>query len=686
MRRDSALKAIVKMSINTSNQDKGQLISKITYVYFCFFSMLVSEKFSMSLIYGATIFISLSALFRMFMFTIKTMADSIWRKAIKAVLITFFLIATLYTIILNPLLFPRANALFAIAIITMPFISSALENAFLRQRSSTGSLTKKAIAWIVLPIHFLALLAVALLALPSGLVGTLVCSASMAIGQTLRFVCQYTFRRYEIEYSEDKQQHKLHKIHSVRLYDGMAITSEAALNIFAFTYILYILLSGSLNFLIDFFVVFNVIAMIFSIVYISKNRFMRTEWMSKLGKNTAFLIGTTCAILALFVFSDSWHSNRFVISIQTVLLLFGLTLQMTATQGMSEDISLVARLYDDRVSDDIVRHRTLRLSMWASVISETVFLAVLLFLISNPVYHHIDLTEYIEYAPYIGSIVAIIPTFFLIVSLVYSIKQPLTRKFSSRLRKYFGLQEKGKDNPYMKKRLISKLIENTKKAVGVQIIRAFLKPIMYHSVEGKENVTDIPGVFVFNHREIYGPIAAVVFLPYDIRPWILNKMIDKTKIYDHIYEGTFSIIKWLPPFMRKGIPKILSPIICWALSSFDPIPVYRGSTRDIIKTFTLSVECLCSGDSILLFPENPTDRYTVEVSSFYKGFANIGKMYHRKTGESLMFYPVYASSKRRLLSIGKGVKYDPNGGKQERDRIVDALEQRMKALQELDDK
>lgn len=672
------------MSINTNNQDKGQLISKLTYVYFCFFAMLISEQFSMNLIYGATLFVSLSALFRMFMFTIKTMADSTWRKVIKAVLITFFMTATVYTLILNPLLFPHANALFAIAIIIVPFASSTLENAFLRQRSSVENLSKKDIVKTVLPIQMLALLAVTMLAIPSGLIGTLVCSASMAVGQGIRFFSQYTYRRFEIEYPNEKQVFKIHGIHSVRLYDGMAITSEAALNIFAFTYILYILLSGSLNFLIDFFVVFNVLALAITAVYISKSRIIQTEWIQKLGKNTLFLFGTGCAIFAVFIFTDSWYSGKLLISLQTILLLFGLTLQMTATQGLRDDVFLVVRLYDKDVSKEVMQRRTLRLSMWASVISEAVILAVLLFLISNPVYHLVDVTKYIEYAPYFGSTVAVIPTFFLIVSLVYSIKQPLTKKLSRRLKKYFGLKEKGKDNPYMKSRLISKLIENTKKAVGVQVIRAFLKPVMYHAVDGKANVTDLPGVFVFNHREIYGPIAAVVFLPYDIRPWIIDNMIDKNKIFTHMYEGTFSKMKWLPPFMRKGIPRFLSPIIYWALSSFDPIPVYRGSTRKIIKTFTLSVECLCAGDSILLFPENPTDRYTVEVSNFYKGFANIGKMYHRKTGESLTFYPVYASSKRRLLNIGKGVKYDPNGGKHERDRIVEKLEKRMQALQRLD--
>lgn len=671
--------------MNDKKIDRGRLFGKIVYIYFCFYSMLVSEQFSMSLLYGAALFFALAALFRMFAFTIKTMVDSLWRKMLKATLIVFFMAATVYILLLNPLLFPYPNGGFAIGIIIVPFVCEALENAFLKQRSQVSDVSKKDIVWTVLPVQALSLLAAALLALPSGSNGVIICTLGMAIGLCMRFFCQYTFRGFERTYTNTHFISDIHSIRSVRLYDGMAITSETALNIFAFTYILYIVLTGTVDFFMDFFIVFNVLALVFSAIYIGTNRVMRTGWVQKLGKNTAFILGTACAIFAIFVFQNSWYEGAVVISIQTVLLLFGLTLQMSAMHGLREDIMLVIRLYNKDVHDGSLQRRTQRLSMWASVISEAVILIVLLILISNPVFHFVDVAKYIKYAPYVGSVVMVIPTLFLLISLVYSIKQPLTKKFGRRLNNYYRLADQGKDNPYMKKRLTRVLIDNTKKRVGVQIIRAFLKPIMYHTVTGKQHVTDLPGIFVFNHREVYGPIAAVVFLPYDIRPWIIDSMIDKEKITAHMYEGTFKKIKWLPVCLRKGLPRFLSPIIVWALSSFDPIPVYRGRTRDIIKTFTQSVECLCAGDSILLFPENPQQGYTAEVSSFYKGFAHIGKLYEKKTGECVVFYPVYASAKRRVISIGEGVQYDPAGGKYERDRIVDALEQRMKTLQSMDE-
>jgi len=41
--------------------------------------------------------------------------------------------------------------------------------------------------------------------------------------------------------------------------------------------------------------------------------------------------------------------------------------------------------------------------------------------------------------------------------------------------------------------------------------------------------------------------------------------------------------------------------VCWALNSFNPIPVARGNSRDVMSTFSLSVDALKDGDNILIF-------------------------------------------------------------------------------------
>jgi hypothetical protein len=398
-----------------------------------------------------------------------------------------------------------------------------------------------------------------------------------------------------------------------------------------------------------------------------------------------FLLGTFIALFAVYIFRDSWFSVGLAFSVQAGLLLIGLVLQMSGALGLKEDMRLVVRLFSPDIKDEDLARRAERLDLWSLVISEAVFIGVLLALLAKPVIYNLDFEGYIALAPQVGAGVAAIPTVLLLMALVLSIRQPLTRKYGRRLELYAQLRREGRKNTDMEKRLISVLVKKYKKRIGVTIIRAFLKPVMYHSVSGKEHVTALPGVFVFNHGELYGPVAAVVFLPYDMRPWILNDMIEKHAVTQHMYDGTFSRIKWLPVFVRKWLARILSRPVVWALSSFDPIPVYRGTAREVIRTFSLSVECLCAGDSILLFPENPKERYSeAPVSDFYRGFAHIGRLYFKKTNVRVMFYPVFASKKGRELRIGEGVQYNP-GSRQEEVRIVKELQQRMRDLQRLDD-
>ncbi|MGI5850320.1 MAG: lysophospholipid acyltransferase family protein [Christensenellales bacterium] len=575
---------------------------------------------------------------------------------------------------------------YVIIIIALPLVEREIENVLLRERFKSKSLEKLDIIKIILPIELIFTAVTGLISLLAGLRVFIVVFIGMVIGMGFNFFRQYEFANKRAGFLFAGIIPKsVKKIRSAKLYDGMVITSGVAFNIFAFTYMLFIMYSGIHKFFFDFFIVFGGLSLIFTATYLSTFKIVNSPLIQKIGKNAAFVLGTAISIFAVYVFRDSWFHGALAISIQTVLLLAGLVLQMTATLGLKEDVLLVFKLYDPKTDDKALSERAARLEVLTVVISEAVFLAVLLILISNPVFYLMNVSDYIIYAPYIGSSVMVIPTMFLFISLVYSIKQPLTKKFGQKLKTYVDMTNRGKHNPDMEKRLYNVLIKKYKKRIGVYIIRAFLKSVMYHAITGKEHVDDLPGIFVFNHGEFYGPVAAVVFLPYAIRPWILHKMIDKNEITRHIYDGTFSKIKGLPEFIKKLIARTISPIIVWALRSFDPIPVYRGTARTVIKTFLLSIECLNAGDSILLFPENPDEEYEEKISPFYTGFANLGRMYYKKTGESVTFYPVYASKRNRILSIGKGVKFNPDNGRKERDRIVITLEQRMRDMQTKDD-
>lgn len=675
------------MTNKASLVDKGRLFGKVVYIFFCFYSMAVAQRFEMNIIYGAALFISLSASARMLKFTVLTTYDLRWLKILKLALIVFFVLATAYIFILYPFLYTYPHTVFAIFIIILPVLAQETQTITLRGLMKAGKMTSRAIRLALSVSALLCIAMTSILVWLSGINAFLLISP-LAVGMGLVFFRQYTYRDYESEYPmPDKFSYDFSQIASARLYDGMVITSGLAINAFAFTYVLYMMLMHKKSFSLDVFVIFVLITLVCSLIFLGTYKFARRSLIKKIGTNAAFVLGTGIAIFAVYVFRDSWYGGTLAISVQTLLLLFGLMLQMIATMDLRGDILLVVRLQNRNVNAVALTQRTQRLEHWTATVSEAIFLMVLCLLISDPLIYNMDFDSYISLAPQVGSSLIVVPTVFLIASLVYSVKQPLTKKYDRRLKAYARIKEAGKDNPVMEKRLKSVLIKKYKKRVGVHVIRMLLKPMMYHTVTGRENVNALPGIFVFNHREVYGPIAAVVFLPYDMRPWILDRMIDKEQISAHMYEGTFSRIKWLPVFMRKALTKMLSPLVVWALSSFEPIPVYRGTARSVLKTFTLSIECLESGDSILLFPENPEERYTdsKQVNDFYRGFANLGRLYFKRTKESVTFYPVYASRRGRELRIGEGVRYDASNGRQEEGRIVEALQERMRDLQSLDE-
>ncbi len=670
---------------NTLQTERRQLYRKIIYIYFGLFSMALAERFSINLAYGAALYLSLAALLRMHSFILRTQYDTRPGKVLKAVTVVFFVLSTAYIVILYPLLYRPSYAVYAMAIILLPFIGRGLENALLRRRAGS-KLSKRSILCITLPTYVLVVGTSVLAALPVGPGAAAFTAGGMVLGMALCFPLNFVFRDFEENIQTDaRPSADVRAIRSVRLFDGMTITSGVALNIFAFTYILFLMFTRTHDVFWDFFISFVIVAIAIFAAYLGVRRARSSVLMQKIGKNAVYVLGTAIAIFAAYGLRDSWFGTTLDISIQTLVLLLGLVLQMAGTFGLQEDMLLLVRLYKDDADPETMRGRSQRLEVWTSILSEAVILIALLVLISSPLFPASEVDGYIIYAPAIGSSLAAIPTVLLLASLWLSVRQPLTAKYSRRLKAYASIREKGKDNPAMEKRLRSVLVQKYKKRIGVHIIRALLRPVMHHTVTGRENVQDLPGIFVFNHREVYGPIAAVVFLPYDVRPWILYQMIEKSEITRHMYEGTFSRLKWLLPPLRKLLPRILSPIIVWALRSFDPIPVYRGAQANVIRTFTLSIECLAAGDSILLFPENPAHTYEKKVSDFYEGFANLGRLYYKKTGEQLVFYPVYASSKKRELRIGEGVRFDPAGGVNERSRIVEALERKMRTLESVDE-
>ena len=125
------------------------------------------------------------------------------------------------------------------------------------------------------------------------------------------------------------------------------------------------------------------------------------------------------------------------------------------------------------------------------------------------------------------------------------------------------------------------------------------------------------------------------------------------------------------------------------MRSVESIPVYRENPRKLMLTFRETVAAMEAGDNILIFPENSlsTDdkRYQKEgVSEFFTGFTMVAQLYYNRTGKAPQFIPLYANKKKRTITFGDALRYDPeNNPNDEKERICTTLRDELNRLAKL---
>ena len=277
-----------------------------------------------------------------------------------------------------------------------------------------------------------------------------------------------------------------------------------------------------------------------------------------------------------------------------------------------------------------------------------------------------------------------------LLALIASIRFPLTGQHMAKLDRYMSLARKGENNRALESQLETAIVKKSLKHWGIRIVIHILRPLYYHKVVGREKVHMDPqgaAVFVCNHGEISGPVTATLFVPWSFRPWVTHQMADKNEIAEYLYTTNFSHQSWIPERMKKGLAyRFAGPILAWMIGSLEPIPVYISDPARLRQTFRETVNAMEAGDNILLFPENSAtseDHHYVRegVSDFFTGFAMIGQLYYRRTGLSCQFIPVYCDKKKRTVTFGESVRYDPDRAPaEESERVSTILRDRIREL------
>jgi hypothetical protein len=165
-----------------------------------------------------------------------------------------------------------------------------------------------------------------------------------------------------------------------------------------------------------------------------------------------------------------------------------------------------------------------------------------------------------------------------------------------------------------------------------------------------------PVVYVSHHQNLFGPFMAYLWMPEMIRVWMLHVFLDREACYRQYKEYTFTKrFDWNKKAAGLAA-NLVSFFVTSLMKSGRGVPVYRG-TRDVLKTFQMSVEALENNEKLAVFPDIDYQDSGSKVKEMYTGFLYIEKYYYRKTGKHVHFVPLYISKSKRKMIAGDPIVF-----------------------------
>ena len=190
-------------------------------------------------------------------------------------------------------------------------------------------------------------------------------------------------------------------------------------------------------------------------------------------------------------------------------------------------------------------------------------------------------------------------------------------------------------------------------------------------VSGTEQLPQESVIFVGNHCQMYGPVAAELYMPRKRYTWCTYEMMELKKVPDYAFTDFWSEKPRSVRWMFRLFSYLIAPLSVLVFNNADTIPVYKD--KRMVKTFQQTVDCLRSGADVVIFPEQ-NKPYNAILCGFQEGFVNAARQYYKETGKALSFVPMYLAPKLGKLILGKPVPYNPDMPlPQERRRVCEQL-------------
>ena len=199
-----------------------------------------------------------------------------------------------------------------------------------------------------------------------------------------------------------------------------------------------------------------------------------------------------------------------------------------------------------------------------------------------------------------------------------------------------------------------------------------------YKLSGTENLPPEPCIIVGNHCQMYGPIAAEMYMPRAHYIWCIGEMMNRKEVPAYAFQDFWSMkprrIRW---FYRL-LSHLIAPLAEYIFTHAHTIPVYRDAR--VMTTFRQSAERLKEGADIVIFPES-SEPYNGILWKFREHFADLALLYYRRTGTAICFVPMYTAPRLSSIHFGKPVRYQPEAdAAEERTRICRAMQESISDL------
>ena len=137
--------------------------------------------------------------------------------------------------------------------------------------------------------------------------------------------------------------------------------------------------------------------------------------------------------------------------------------------------------------------------------------------------------------------------------------------------------------------------------------------------------------------------------------------------FQDFWSGKPKSVRWL----FKIFSYLITPLSVLVFNSAHTVAVYHD-TR-LISTFRESISKLQQESSMIIFPEC-YDEHNNIVHAFQDKFVDLARFYYKKTGEALMFVPLYVAPRLKAMYYGTPIRFNPEADiREERSRICNAL-------------